>query len=1139
MNKNDDLLEETNTQFDQNSNDSEISQKDSIKSSSKDIYSTKDEKLIKNDSKVSESRNSQLKDSKNIGVYEKNNKKDLNKSIKTSRLTIMVQKQIKDNFSLDNLGKLELAEEHRSANRPLHKIKDFNKKTKFCQCCNLPCIQSGIIEPFSFKDSVKKFAVCGKGIYLYFFFISYAVFCFFIIFIISSISFIIINNKYYKNVINLCKINDSYIKEKCDTFKEMNLNLSDVYWSYKYSIDNLRIYKDLYHELYHKKLKPDLSIINYSIINCFSMLILLFFNILCFNVFHYFNNKLKNGILPSDYTLLITNLNHYYKDFTKNNTEQYNIEKFTGYLKKKLFESENIHSINICYKINDYMKAQKLCEEYKYKIFQIKNNPYQIEKNEKLNILKEAEQCYFLMPFTFLGCSCSLKKQENLLNLTEKIKIKEIEIKHAFESEKKLNKFAGCIFVTFNTVKDKENYYNKYPHYFIEQAYSFIKNIKNYLNCFMDKEKKEKYKMKKTINVFYAHEPEDVIWENMEYSLKQRIIRGLLIYFISLLLLLILFFIVFRLTSIQNNINKKEEWNYITINIFSYLIALAIVIVNKLFQLLLEFLTEIEKPNSYSNLYLSCSVKLTMFSFITSSIIPYICNTKDKNLMVKNISNLFIVNSIVLPMPFTLITYFYKSFRICLIKRKPNSHCKTQKELNDLYELPDMDISYKYSDVCQTILMTFFYMSIFPFGAIISSIGLILTFFCQKFYFIHFYKRPEMLNESICKFYLEYFIFDILIYAIGDYIFSSQIYEKKTWCLFNLILFTILSIIHYNKLIIVYLDRNKIIGIDSTPISKVYFTFYNDYERQNPLTKKEGLCKYINTLREKKYISERVKEIATNNVENINIMEVYYRTSIRHSLIKSQFFFADKNNFINKKRAKSKVDKSDFELDRNNGSFNSKKTDPKNKENENKELINLDKTIIEDNDFMKIMRNNNSLMLETYKNPFLFGINDSIRLSLNLNFNKNPNCDMNDDKYTNSVNPNLDKNENNILNKSKTSVKFLNKRLDKIKEESCEQDPYNNYSGIMNVMNMTENDLVGKIESKDSHCELDNKYYNLYISNNPLYKSLSLKKSEKSSFNDLFNIGLNNQTKNESKEGSDYDLTKSAIFKKKNSFNEV
>ena len=73
----------------------------------------------------------------------------------------------------------------------------------------------------------------------------------------------------------------------------------------------------------------------------------------------------------------------------------------------------------------------------------------------------------------------------------------------------------------------------------------------------MNKEKKNNFRMIKNISVFYANEPEDVIWENMEYSSKQRLLRRLLIYFISILLLLILFFIVYQLTYVQNSLNEK------------------------------------------------------------------------------------------------------------------------------------------------------------------------------------------------------------------------------------------------------------------------------------------------------------------------------------------------------------------------------------------------------------------------------------------------------------------------------------------------------------------------------------------------------------------------------------------------------
>ena len=61
--------------------------------------------------------------------------------------TMVVKKNIED-YSLDDLGKIENAKNHRSTNRPLHKINDFTDCVNFCRCCSLPCEEKGIIEPF-------------------------------------------------------------------------------------------------------------------------------------------------------------------------------------------------------------------------------------------------------------------------------------------------------------------------------------------------------------------------------------------------------------------------------------------------------------------------------------------------------------------------------------------------------------------------------------------------------------------------------------------------------------------------------------------------------------------------------------------------------------------------------------------------------------------------------------------------------------------------------------------------------------------------------------------------------------------------------------------------------------------------------
>ena len=69
----------------------------------------------------------------------------------------MVVKNKLENFSLDDLGTIENAKKHRSANRPLHKIGEFTEHVNFCRCCDLPCEEKGIIEPFNFCGNIDEF----------------------------------------------------------------------------------------------------------------------------------------------------------------------------------------------------------------------------------------------------------------------------------------------------------------------------------------------------------------------------------------------------------------------------------------------------------------------------------------------------------------------------------------------------------------------------------------------------------------------------------------------------------------------------------------------------------------------------------------------------------------------------------------------------------------------------------------------------------------------------------------------------------------------------------------------------------------------------------------------------------------------
>jgi hypothetical protein len=474
---------------------------------------------------------------------------------------------------------------------------------------------------------------------------------------------------------------------------------------------------------------------------------------------------------------------------------------------------------------------------------------------------------------------------------------------------------------------------------------------------------------------------------------------------------------------------------------------------------------------------------------------------RNNKLFVKNVRNLFIINAVTLPLPFQLIIYFFKKIRIYLIKKGKKIYIR-QKELNELFELPDMNISYKYSDVAQTILMTFFYMPIFPFGPIISTIGLILTYFCQKLYFITFYKRPEMLNEVICKFYLEYFIFGLWIYAIGDYIFTRSLY--------NTIIFSILAIIPYNKFISYYFDKKIVVNKKSIPISKVYFSFYNDYERQNPITKKEGLCKYIELLRKHNLISEKLKKIAIENVGNINIMEVYYKSSLKHSLMKSQMVFTSHNNFL-----KNHLKRKEIASCETNVKFNDKDDIITSKEKDINNSINSNNNNIEE------MINESIGKFDNLKfHNLLFEINCSKRFCIYdfENFSKN--------------NENISTNINNENNKFKTKKEEDDKNLKNIKEDPKEYD-YN-----INSSRLNKDDSIRK-KKDDINFQLglsNTNFSNLKTRNNILYKSYNHATSKNKLFNEFSspnNLNYLNQGNNK-KEQIFPEIIKSAFFLNKN-----
>ena len=539
--------------------------------------------------------------------------------------------------------------------------------------------------------------------------------------------------------------------------------VKDTDWEFKYNAINLKEYRNIYYKITNSYINVDKILINYNFEYFIGLITLFIINLSFIIMLYNFNKQYDISVTsPSDYTIIISNLysafdifwkkinkiNQHIADSIKdkdkksidieiedineknenqsgNNSKNVDkeieelgledfpqdkeiniLEAFYTFIKNKICESSkgekfNVHQINICYKISEFMKIEEEIQNKNREIYKINRHPKQKEKNNNLELIGKNRR-YFYYPLDILGLNlfaCELCEKYHILSEIEEEKNKlEIKLKELIMETENLTKdnFSGVIFVTFNNIKETEKFIKPYPKNIIMSLFVSFKNLKYFLcYCFIDKKKRKRFLLKRNISVNIAPEPEDVIFENLQYSSLERFFRTLLIYIISLILIFVCFIIILALNYLQIQQKKRGSENK---RLFKYIVSLIITLVisvlNSIFQKILDFLTKKEKQISMTNYYLSYSIKLTLFTFTSSGIIPlischYFNSRSNYDLLVTNMLTLFLSNSFLTPIMWTMnFEFFEKKLKICLAEKKRESY--TQRELNKIYELLDM-----------------------------------------------------------------------------------------------------------------------------------------------------------------------------------------------------------------------------------------------------------------------------------------------------------------------------------------------------------------------------------------------------------------------------------------------------------------
>ena len=1038
------------------------------------------------------------------------------------------------------------AEIHRRANRPLIKLKEFDGNTKFCQCCYLPAEDNKYLRICNFCENTDKFADYGRGTSLFFSYYRFSILILAFSLCLMALPSFFLNNYYTNELIETCSkiyiIEGEYIS---NNFPDCTFFIKNDNWEFKYDSMNLKYYRNIYKKIIGNDYYVDKTLINYHIINFISLVALFIINILyivlLYNINHQYNLSITS---PSDFTIIISNLHSAFKIFWKNirkinnviksgnnisdgNFEEYKkeleilglqdypkdkeiniFEGFNHFIKNKICVSSdgdkfNIYRINICYKINEFMEIEEQIQELKKKIYKIDHQKYILKKNQELN-LEGDERKYFYNPLQKLGidlCNSSCcEKYEILSDIKKQKENLENKLKELLSQTENLTEenFSGVVFVTFNNIEESEKFLAPYPKNLIMSIFNLIKNLKYFLCCCcVKKSKREHFFLNRNIQIKVAPEPEDVIFENLQYSSFQRFFRTVLVYFLSLIIIFICFIIILILNDIQIKKMKKNNNNIIIKYGISISITLIISMLNTIFQLILEGLTKKEKQTSNTDYYLSFSIKLTIFTFLTSGIIPlfssYYHSKSKYDLLLTNMLTLFLSNSFLTPIMWSLnFEFFLKRLKICLIKDNYENY--TQDELNKIYELINMNLSYKYSYIFKTLLMSFLYMPIFPMSIAISFLGFLFGYFLEKFNFSKMYKRPEMLNSKICEFYSNYFIINFFMLCLGDYIFIRDNNKSNLWCISNLIIFAVLIIIPYNQIFVC-----DFIGIKESEIKKdqiyenYYFTFYNDYEKINPMTKKEAIKKFLDKLLKNGLISKDEYNKIFQNIDKVNLVETYYKAREKFSdslLLKVFMHIPETDNKTRKKEQKSFLDKLKEHSKSQKVNFINMILSNINQNNEekiNNNNIEQDNNLDESN--KNIISGAKSSIREYNTNPllnFANSINGNInslnsnRIGNNININININFSNDEQKNKN----NNKRRRSSLSHKSMEIFKYLvkseqKKILDYYKnpvlfmvKKMCEGIVFNDNNEENNNINLLSN-IKEDDEGNDEHIDIN------------------------------------------------------------------
>lgn len=354
-----------------------------------------------------------------------------------------------------------------------------------------------------------------------------------------------------------------------------------------------------------------------------------------------------------------------------------------------------------------------------------------------------------------------------------------------------------------------------------------------------------------------AAEPGDVYWENLSVTPFQRLKNILLTYTITTILLAFVFGFYYSLHVLKKFLedeaeNKQSEnnSNYLSwlVRLVSIFNSIIVVLVNLLLHWLIRLLSSYEKHMTYTKFRLSVATKLMIATFVNSAILPLINNLEmeswfdDGGLVTTIFYNVISISFVTPLLNVFSITYFLRRFRMWREFKKGIESKLTQRQANDLFEGPNIDMASRYAQTGLLLLIVSFYTPMQPILPIIALAGTFFQYWVEKYLLLRRYSIPEAMGSTMARFYAGIIPIAMLLYSISNYVFLRDLSDKKNnhgqASLWFMIGYVVLPVKLVLKLVTDSISRD-----DSLVYSKVKYSFIQDYDRCNPMTANKAKAK--------------------------------------------------------------------------------------------------------------------------------------------------------------------------------------------------------------------------------------------------------------------------------------------------------